>query len=41
MVMAPPFYSKNGSANRYSRMGALLLQQHLLLLLLLLLLLQS
>ncbi|KOO21502.1 RNA ligase [Chrysochromulina tobinii] len=28
LVMAPPFYSKNGCANRYSRMGALLLRAH-------------
>ena len=28
LVMCPPFYSKNGSANRYSRMGALLLRAH-------------
>lgn len=26
--MAPPFYSKNGSANRYSRMGEILLRRH-------------
>ena len=28
LVMCPPFYSKNGSANRYSRMGELLLRAH-------------
>ena len=28
LVMAPPFYSKNGSANRYSRMGEVLLRAH-------------
>jgi hypothetical protein len=28
LVMAPPFYSKNGVANRFSRMGALLLREH-------------
>ena len=28
LVMAPPFYSKNGSANRFSRMGELLLRSH-------------
>ena len=28
LVMAPPFYSKNGCANRYSRMGELLLRTH-------------
>ena len=28
LVMAPPFYSKNGCANRYSRMGELLLRAH-------------
>ena len=28
LVMAPPFYSKNGCANQFSRMGALLLREH-------------
>ena len=28
LVMCPPFYSKNGSANPYSRMGELLLRAH-------------
>ena len=28
LVMAPPFYSKNGCANRFSRMGAILLREH-------------
>eukprot|EP00966_Prymnesium_polylepis_P055235 1277392-Prymnesium_polylepis.1 len=28
LVMAPPFYSKNGCANPYSRMGAILLREH-------------
>ena len=28
LVMAPPFYSKNGCANRFSRMGAHLLRAH-------------
>lgn len=28
LVMAPPFYSKNGVGNSYSRLGELLLRQH-------------
>ena len=28
LVMCPPFYSKNGSANAFSRMGELLLRGH-------------
>ncbi|KAL1500123.1 hypothetical protein AB1Y20_012796 [Prymnesium parvum] len=28
LVMAPPFYSKNGCANKYSRMGAIALRAH-------------
>ena len=28
LVMCPPFYSKNGSGNSYSRMGELLLRRH-------------
>lgn len=28
LVMAPPFYSKNGCANEFSRMGAILLREH-------------
>ena len=28
LVMCPPFYSKNGSANRYSRAGEMLLREH-------------
>ena len=28
LVMAPPFYSKNGCANKYSRLGELILREH-------------
>lgn len=28
LVMAPPFYSKNGVANKFSRLGELLLREH-------------
>ena len=28
LVMAPPFYSKNGTANKYSRLGERLLREH-------------